>query len=126
MRLIIFTNRDYYKLSKTILSPIVHDNNSIGSHSNKSETYSYFQRTDWGFVCLALEAGISVTFRIPTQNEIDAYEKRLENIRGQLMNETAIDVRGDFPTFTINEGDPGLSIKEGLGAVFDRIKRILE
>ena len=109
-----------------MLSPIVHDNNSFGSHEDEKESYSYFQRTHWGFVTLAIESGISVSFRKPTDFEIEAYEKRLENIRGMIFNDSEILAYNDFPIFTINEDGPGLTLKEGLNAVFQKLKDISE
>ena len=126
MKLILFVHKDFYLLSKTMLSPIVHDNNSKGSYNDENETYSYFERCDWGFVHLAIEAGIEVSFRKPTTDEINKYEKRLENIRNELFEDSSIDAKNLFPVFSVKIDESGLTIKEGLGAVFNTIKRISE
>lgn len=116
MKLIVFRDKDYYSLSKTMLSPIVHDSNSIGSHDDKEEKNKKWDRCDWGFVCLAIENGLEVSFRRATDDEIRIYTKRLENIRGSLMEDSSCNVKGSFPVYKVaNQDGFGLLVKKILG-----------
>ena len=113
MKLIVFRDKDYYSLSKTILSPIVHDSNSIGSHRNKNERNKKWDRCDWGFVSLAIEEGLEVSFRRATDEEIATYTKRLENIRGSLMEDPSCNAKGSFPVYKVaNQDGFGILLKK--------------
>lgn len=116
MKLIVFRDKDYYHLSKTALSPIVHDEGSEGNHDNLDYTHEKWDRCDWGFVSLAIEAGLEVSFRKATNEEIEQYTKRLREMNHTFMEDPACDASGLFPVYK-------LANQEGFGAL---TKKILE
>jgi hypothetical protein len=115
IKLILFTNRNYYDLSKTMLSPIVHDSGSDGCYTNELEPRNKWERSYWGKVRLALEAGIEISFRLATPDEIGVYDKRLSEIRPDLLEDPNIDCSGSFPVLKVGELlDPGMLVKKFL------------
>lgn len=105
MRLIVFRDKDYYRLSKTMLSPIVHDDNSIGSFQDHKEKNKKWERCDWGFVSLAIEEGLEVSFRRATEEEIEFYTKKLKSINHSLMEDPSCNTKESFPIYKIANQD---------------------
>jgi hypothetical protein len=117
MKLILFTDKDYYSLSGTMLSPIVHDRDSVGEWDDPHETHELGERSDWGKVTLALDAGLTVAFRKATPSEIQIHTDHLMQIRRSRMEDPSctMDPRG-FPVYEVKPGDRvGIVLKKALG-----------
>ena len=115
IKLIIFRDKDYYRLSKTILSPIVHDEGSVGHWEDPLEVNKKFKRFDWGKVDLCIEAGIEVSFRRATDEEIALYTEKLKRVRHGLMEDPNVDLTAScvFPVYKeLNQDGFGLFIKK--------------
>lgn len=116
VKLIVFREKDYYRLSKTILSPVVHDEGSVGDWEDPSIQHLKWDRFDWGFFSLCVEAGLTVAIRRATPEELEIYDKRLKELRHDLMEDPSVDISGAFPVYRIaNQDDFGILVKKGLG-----------
>jgi len=113
IKLILFIEKDYYKLSKTMMSSIVHDADSIGSPWDPEEKNEKFDRFDYGFVKVCLENGMEISFRLATKSEIEAYDKKLSELLHNLLEDPTCHAKGSFPCIEVAyENDAGILIKK--------------
>lgn len=110
IKLIIFKNKDYYRLSKTALSSIVHDSGSVGNWMHPKEKHNKWERFDYGFMSLCIEAGLTVSIRKPTDKEIEIYDSKLIAIQNEHGEPVVDNTFGKLPILEIadNYGVGGL------------------
>ena len=103
IKLIIFKNKDYYRLSKTTLSSIVHDSGSVGNWMNPNEKHHKWERFDYGFMSLCIEAGLTVSIRKPTDKEIEIYDSKLITIQNEHVEPVVDNTFGNFPILEVTD-----------------------
>lgn len=65
----IYIGRDFYEKSKSVMSSVY-----------RSTSHACFERTDWGFIGLALERGEEVHIVPATKDQIKMFKGELKNV----------------------------------------------